>query len=236
MGILSRASTIFKAKVSKALDNAEDPRETLDYSYEKQLEYLQKVRRSLADVVTAKKQVELSKARLDANVKQLEDEAKMALSQGREDLARAALERKQALVAESAGLDAQIQQLNEEQTKMTETEKRLTLKIEAFRTKKEVIKAQYSSAEAQVKLGEAASGISEEMADVGLAVQRAQDKTDRMRSRASAIDELVDQGSLTDALSGDNSDPTSRELAQVASKGRVDADLERLKSEMGQSK
>jgi phage shock protein A len=53
MSLSKRLALLFKAKASKVLDRAEDPRETLDYSYQKQLEMLQKVRRGLADVAAA---------------------------------------------------------------------------------------------------------------------------------------------------------------------------------------
>jgi len=54
-----RIATLFRVKANKALDRAEDPREMLDYSYEQQLEMVQKVRRGLADVATSRKRVEL---------------------------------------------------------------------------------------------------------------------------------------------------------------------------------
>jgi phage shock protein A len=102
--------------------------------------------------------------------------------------------------------------------------------VEAFRTQKETIKAQYSAAEAQVKIGEAATGIGEEMADTGLAIQRAQDKTEQMQARAAAVDELVESGTLEDhTASGTQLD---RELAQISAQSQVDADLERLKGEL----
>ncbi|HTZ27569.1 MAG TPA: PspA/IM30 family protein, partial [Streptosporangiaceae bacterium] len=55
MGVMKRVSTIFRAKANRALDRMEDPRETLDYSYQTQLELLQKVRRGVADVATSRK-------------------------------------------------------------------------------------------------------------------------------------------------------------------------------------
>ncbi len=113
-----------------------------------------------------------------------------------------------------------------------DTEKRLSSKIESFRTTKETIKAQYSAAEAQVKVTESVSGISEEMSDVGLAVQRAQDKTENMKARASALDELVEAGTLED-VTGGTKDDIDRELSKIKSKGEVDAQLEALKKEMG---
>ncbi len=233
MGLLARMSTVFKSKASAALDQMEDPRQTLDYSYEKQMELLQQVKRSLADVATSKKMLELQKDQLDAQVSKLDDEAKAALTAGREDLAKEALTRKAQIAQQSAGLTSQVADLAGQEEKMIENEKRLEAKITSFRSQKEVIKAQYSTAQAQVKVGEATTGISEEMADVGMAMQRAQDKTDRMRARAAAIDDLTDSGALTDPTAGD---PIQAELDKVQQQSDVDKDLARLKAEMGGSK
>ncbi len=234
MGLLSRASTIFKAKVSKALDAAEDPRETLDYSYEKQLELLQKVKRGLADIVTARKGLEMQAARLEADMQKLEADAAAAVRQGRDDLATQALQRKAEEAGQLADLQKQIEGLKAEEDKMMDNERRLSLKIQTFRTQKEVIKAQYSSAEAQVKIGEATTGISEEMADVGMALDRAKDKTERMKARASAIDDLTESGALDDALdTSSGSSGLERELAKTRQSDQVAADLARLKSQVG---
>jgi phage shock protein A len=101
--------------------------------------------------------------------------------------------------------------------------------VEAFRTKKETIKAEYSAADAQVKITESVTGISEEMADVGLAVQRAEEKTENMKARSAALDELLDSGTLEDYSGGDE---IEKELAKVKAKSTVDNDLARMKSEM----
>ena len=230
-GLMSRASTIVKAKFSKLLDRAEDPTETLDYSYEKQLEMLQNVKRGVADVVTAKKRLQLQTDQLEQSVVKLETQARQALSAGREDLARQALERKSAVQQQLQGLDQQIQGLEQQQEKLVSSEKALQAKIEAFRSQKEVIKAQYSAAEAQVRIGEAATGIGEQMADTGLAIQRAKDKTEQMQARANAIEELTAAGQLEDFTS--SGDQLDRELAQLASQSQVDQDLARLKAEVG---
>lgn len=234
MGILSRMSTIIKAKMTEFLDKAEDPRETLDYSYEKQLELLQNVKRGIVDVVTAKRRLELQAAKLKDNVNKLDQQARQALAAGREDLARTALERKQVALMELQGLDSQITDLVNEQERLTVAESRLAAKVEAFRTRKETIKAQYSAAEAQVRIGEAATGISEEMADVGLAIQRAEDKTDKLRARASAIDELVQIGTLEDFTG--KGDVVERELAQISVSDNVNRELEAMKRQIGTSR
>src|SRR6478736_4002736 len=180
-GLMARLSLIFKAKFSKALDRAENPNETLDYSYEEQLRQLQNVKRGIADVTTAKKRLELQYTSMQQQVDKLDGQARDALKANREDLAREALTRK--------------------------------------------------AAEAQVRIGEAATGIGEQMADVGLAVQRAKDKTEQMQARANAIDELTTSGALTDLTS--SGDDIDRQLAQISQSSQVDDELAKMKSELG---
>lgn len=231
MGLMSRTSNVVRAWISKLLDRAEDPAVTLDYSYERQRDMLQKVKKGIADVVTAKKRLELQTQKLELELPKLDEQARQAIGAGREDLARAALERKAFGQQQLQGLDQQISDLAAQQDKLTESEKRLAAKVEAFRTQKETIKAQYSAAEAQVRIGEASTGIGEEMADTGLAIQRAQDKTEQMQARAAAVDELIEAGTLEDYTS--STTQLDRELAQISAQSQVDADLARLKGELG---
>jgi phage shock protein A len=230
-GLMSRASLVVKSKLSKLLDRAENPTETLDYSYEKQLELLQNVKRGVADVVTAKKRLELQTSQLEQSVVKLETQARQALGAGREDLARQALERKAAVQQQLQGLDQQVKDLEAQQEKLVASEKQLQAKIEAFRSQKEVIKAQYSAAEAQVRIGEAATGIGEQMADTGLAIQRAKDKTEQMQARANAIEELTAAGTLEDFTSDQTQ--LDRELAQLSASSQVDDELAKMKAEIG---
>jgi phage shock protein A len=231
-GLMNRASTVVKAKISKLLDRAEDPGETLDYSYEKQLELLQNVKRGVADVVTAKKRLELQTTQLEQSVVKLDSQARQALQAGREDLAREALQRKTVAQQQLQGLDQQVQGLQSQQEKLIASEKQLATRVEAFRSQKEVTKAQYSAAEAQVKIGEAATGIGEQMADTGLAIQRAKDKTEQMQARAAAVDELVASGSLEDFTSGGETD-LDRELSKLTTGTQVDDELAKMKAEVG---
>ena len=114
MGVMKRVSLVFKAKANKALDKMEDPRETLDYSYQRQLELLTKVRRGVADVATSRKRVELQMNQLQQQSNKLEDQARKALGMGREDLARGALERKSSAQGQLNDLQAQYAQLQAE--------------------------------------------------------------------------------------------------------------------------
>src|SRR2546423_11923094 len=104
-GLMSRAATVVKAKFSKLLDRAENPTETLDYSYEQQLQLLQNVKRGVADVVTAKKRLQMQNEQLEQSVVKLETQARQAVAAGREDLARQALERQSAVQQQLPGPD-----------------------------------------------------------------------------------------------------------------------------------
>src|ERR1051325_3234775 len=234
-GMTGRMSTVIKAKISRLLDKAEDPGETLDYSYQKQLESLQNVKKGIADVVTAKKRLQMQSSKLEQSVVKLDTQARQALSQGNEELARIALERKNVAQTELQSLDQQVTELEAQQQKLIDSEQKLRTKIESFRTKKEVIKAQYNAAEAQVRISEAATGVGEEMADVGLAMQRAVDKTEQMKARAGAMDELEAAGAFDDNLSlTAGQDDIDRQLHELTSQSAVDDDLAKMKAELGQ--
>jgi len=229
MSLSKRLALIFRAKASRALDHAEDPRETLDYSYQKQMEMVQQVRRGLADVATSRKRVELQSQQLAAGIDKLQQQAAAALAAGREDLAREALTRRSAAQQQLADLAQQQAALQAQQDKLTAASLRLQAKVEAFRTRKETIKASYTAAEAETRVGEAVSGISEEMSDVGLAMQRAEDKTTQMQARAGALDELLASGALEDAT-GSTKDDIQVELERMSSTSDVEAELSRLRT------
>ncbi|MBO0889367.1 MAG: PspA/IM30 family protein [Acidothermales bacterium] len=232
MSVMKRFTMIFRAKANKALDRAEDPRETLDYSYQKQLELLQKVRRGVADVATSRKRLELQMNQLQQSSTKLENQAKQAMGQGREDLAREALTRRSGISQQLTDLQTQHSQLQGEEEKLTMASQRLQAKVDSFRTRKETVKATYSAAEAQTRINEAFSGISEEMGDVGMAIQRAEDKTSEMQARAGALDELIASGALED-VTGSTKDDIQSELDQMGSDQNVELEMQRLRAEIG---
>jgi phage shock protein A len=224
MGVMKRVQLVFRAKANKALDRMEDPRETLDYSYQQQLELLQKVRRGVADVATSRKRVELQVNQLQQSSDRLDRQARDALSAGREDLAREALQRKAGLASQLTDLQTQYASLQGEEEKLSGAAQRLQTKVDAFRTRKETIKATYTAAEAQTRISEAFTGISEEMGDVGLAIQRAEDKTEQMKARAGAIDELMASGALDDLVGG-KPDDIQAELDRMGASNSVDHEI-----------
>ena len=193
------------------------------------------MKKGIADVVTSKKRIQMQSQKLEQSIVKLDTQARQALGQGREDLARTALERKTLAQTELQSLDQQVAELEAQQEQLVTNEQRLRQKIEAFRTKKEVIKAQYSAAEAQVRISEAATGVGEQMADVGLAIQRAEEKTENMRARASAVEELEAAGTFDDltSLGGGGTDDIDRSSRRSRPARQVDQELAKLRAELG---
>ena len=231
-GLMGRTALVVKSKYSKLLNKAENPTETLDYSYEQMLEQLQNMKRGVADVATARKRIELQQQKLEQNVVTLESQAREAVAANRDDLATQALQRKAVAQQQLQDMDGQVKQLQDQQDKLIAAEQQLETKIESFRSQKELLKAQYSAAEAEVKVGEAATGIGSHMEDTGLAIQRAKDKTEEMQARAGAIDELTSSGGLEDFSAGDQTQ-LDKELAQISTANQVDSELAKLKAEVG---
>ena len=232
MSVMKRLSGILQAKANKALDKAENPADMLDLSYEKQVENLQKVRRAIADVATAKKRLELQATQLQTQAQKLQDQAKQALTQGNEDLAREALARRATLADQLTGLGTQHEQVDAQLQSLETTQARLQTQVDAFRTKKETLKASYTASKAQASIGEAVSGISESMSDAGMTLDRAQEKIAQMQARAGAVDELIDTGALPDMLGG-GGDDIQKQLDAASKTGQVDTELAALKAQIG---
>lgn len=234
MGLISRLINVFRIRASAELDRAEDPGQVMDYSYSKQLEQLQQLRHSIADVVTQEKRLEMQQNQLQEKVSRLNEQAAQALHAGREDLARMALQRKETLVAQLNSYEQQIAQLRAQEEKLIAMERNISTRVETFRTQKEMVKAQYSAAQAQVKVNEAITGISQEMTEMNLSMQRAQDKVLNMQARANAMETLIEQGSLGEqGLPGaNNGDYLDRELQQIAAQQNVEAQLQAMKQQL----
>jgi len=229
MNLFSRLQMFFNIKTQAALDAVEDPRETLDYGYTRQQAMLRAVKRGLIDVATSRRQLELQTKKLRERVPLLEEQAQRALAAGREDLARLALQRKQICLSELTRLDQQIGEVAEEERKLTLAEQQFALRVDAFRTRRDTLAARYTAAEAQVRISETLSGVSSESSELSIALERAEEKIERMQARASALDALIENGALT-PVSGE--DPLERELREMAAHQAVEAELAALKAQM----
>ena len=234
MSNTARVRTIFRSKATKALDKIEDPRDTLDDSYELQVKLLHEVRRAVAEVATAKKRIELQGQEMGARYQRLGDQARDAIRQGREDLARAALERRALLEGQVAKLQGQYASLQNQSDQLQEREKRLAEQIAAFRIEKETIKATYTASEAQVRANEAVAGIGATISDVGTSLDRARDRVAQMQARAAATDELLASGALKDLTAPPDAD-IERQLAALSAQAEIDRQIQEMKGADGSS-
>ncbi|WP_298168482.1 PspA/IM30 family protein [Acidithiobacillus sp.] len=234
MSIFKHAAEILEGKVNHFLDNAEDPGESLDLSYEKMITNLQDTKRHLADVVTERVSLENQMAQAQKAADKADADARMALGANREDLARAELAQKQSELQKIASLKEAHDTVAAQVQKLTDYESKLQDHIEQFRTQKEVTKSEMTAAQAEVKAGESLTGIGQGMNDAGEAMRRAEDRTQQMESKASALDGLMESGALNDPL--DSRSQTEKELDKVRATSGVDDDLAKLKAEMAKDK
>jgi phage shock protein A len=223
----SRLALFFSVRTSAALDQVEDPKEILDYAYGQQQLYLRTVKRGLIEVASARRQLERQAERLRTRVARLEEQARRALRADREDLARAALERKQATLAEIHSIEDQVRDIAAEEQRLLMADQQLTQRVDRFRLHRTVLSARYAAAEAQVTVGEALAGlVGDEEVELSLAVERSEERIERMSARAVAIDALTDSGALLHAT---DEDPLDRELTTLTSAAAVEAELTELK-------
>ena len=227
MNIFIRIRTIIRAKTSAALDAVEDPRDAMADGYARQRELLRKVKLGLIEVATSRRQLDAQAKKLQARVPELEAQAKRALETGREDLARMALQRKQTCLTELSRLEKQLAEVAEEERKLTLAEQQFAQRVDTFRTRREAMSAQYTAAEAQVRISEALGSVSGEAAELGMALERAEEKITRMQARALALDALIENGSLT-PIGGD--DTVERELQELSASRAVDDELAAMKA------
>jgi phage shock protein A len=228
MSNIKKLSEIIASKVNKLLGIIENPCEQLDYSYEKQKELLENVKKGIVELTSSKKQLELQKFNISKDLEKLDKQAQMCMNQGNEPLAKIALERKVNTQKQIASLTDQITQLDLNQKKLIEASKALEMKIDQLKSEKETVKAQYEAAKASLKINESLSGMGNDLGNIGTAMDNARDKTDQMNSKSSAINDLAEAGVLSDSLGG-NSNSIDRELDKAQSKGQVDDEFNKMK-------
>ena len=229
MSIFGRVVDLFQAKTHKLLSDLEDPNATLDLSYEKMIVGLQDTKRHLADVVAQQQSLHRQIGKVDAEVAEAEEDARLAVGAGRDDLARAALVHKQDALTKRKVLDDALSAITPQVQKLVAYERKLADRIEMFRTQKEVMKTTYTAAQAQVKVTESLTGLGGHLGDTSGALRRANAKVEGMRDKADALGGMLDSGLLTDQF--DDRGATKRELDALKATSAVDDELARLKAD-----
>jgi phage shock protein A len=225
-----RLLLVFGIRAGQVRDEVEDPREALDLAYARQLALQAKVRRAVADVVTARKRIELQARQLEASPDRLEQQARTALQEGREDLAREALLRRAVIRGELGELERQSSMLAAEEGRLVEASKRLELQVQQFRIRKEAVKAAYVAARARAQAGEALAGLTQDDAELRVAVERAEHRIAETRARAAALEDVLARGALQSGSPG--SDALQSELDLPAADAEAAAELARLEGDL----
>ncbi len=230
MGIWSRSLLILRVKSRAALERVEDPRQVMGYVDEQQQELLRRVKQGLIEVAISKRQLQQQVQSLEDRAPELEDQARRALVAGREDLAKLALDRKHNALGELETLRAHVNEVTTEEQRLQLAEQELAERIERFRMHRKTLSARFTAAEAQVRVKEAMSGVSKDYSELTLAMGRAEGKMEHMLAHASALDALIETGTLE--LPVGNGDRIERELQEIDRRHATEKELARLKDGM----
>jgi phage shock protein A len=235
MGLVRRFFLQLKVWLDAFLAPAEDPRQTFTDAHQRQLGLLAQVQDALAAVGASKKRLEAKMVGVREKLPRLEEQARHALIDGREDMARLALERRQVTMMELQTLEEQVREIEQEEQRLSLIEQRLATQIETFFAQQDLIAARYSAAEAQVRINEALSGISRGLANLGLALQEAEQKAEHMQARASAIDRLIEAGAV-DVPGLPAGDFVDQQLGELDLSQAVEDQLKVLKNQIREGK
>lgn len=191
MSFFERLKNLFAQKATAAMDRAEDPREALELAYQKQLAQVQLVRRSVADVLTSQKRLEIEATQAGSSEDRLRAQAGDAVRRGADDEARRLLVRAAATHAQRERLQRGVAEIREQVNSLEDLLAELSARVESFRAQKEAARAQFTASAASVRAGEALTGLSADMQDVGPMIERARHKLMDLQARASAVGELA---------------------------------------------
>ena len=225
MGMLDRFTDIIKANVNDLLDRAEDPSKMVDQYLRDLTESLAEVKQETAGVMAEEARTERQVKENEADISKYDSLARAALEAGNEDDARTFLAKKQQLVAKGEGLRAAAEAAHENATKMREMHDKLVGDIEQLKSRREAIKAKVAVAKTQDKVNK--------MSSAGDRAAGAMSAFDRMEAKA---DEMLDRSNAMSELSSEPADAAAeleKKYADSASAAAVDAELARLKEEMG---
>lgn len=225
MGMLDRFTDIIKANVNDLLDRAEDPSKMVDQYLRDLTESLAEVKQETAGVMAEEARTERQVKENEADISKYDSLARAALEAGNEDDARTFLAKKQQLVTKGEGLRASAEAAHENATKMREMHDKLVGDIEQLKSRREAIKAKVAVAKTQDKVNK--------MSSAGDRAAGAMSAFDRMEAKA---DEMLDRSNAMSELSSEPADAAAeleKKYADSASTAAVDAELARLKEEMG---
>ena len=225
MAILERFADIIKANINDLLDKCEDPAKMIDQYLRDLTEDLAEVKKETAAVMAEETR---TKRMLDDNaaeVQRFEGLARKALAAGNEGDARVFLGKKQQLEEKAASLQATYDAAHANAEKMRQMHDKLVGDIETLHSRREMVKAKVAVAKTQERVNQMGAS-ADKAAGAMSAFERMERKADQMLDQANAMAEL--NSAPVDAAA-----ELEKKYASAAGDAAVDAELAKLKAEMG---
>jgi phage shock protein A len=230
--ILGRLAANLRAGLNAALAPAADPRTTYVSAHQKQQALLAQVGLAVNQVTASKQRLQARAKEDRARLPQMLEEARAELVAGRPDAARLSLRRRQVVALELGALETQLTDVEKDEANLKMLERRLANEVAEFVARQELIVARYNAAEAQIQIKEAVTGVSKEFAELTAALEQAEEKTEGMEARVSAIDRLVREGLLAQPLLDPSAGGLDARLHQAGADDDVEGQLAALQRDI----
>ncbi len=188
MGVFTRISNIFKAKVNNALDEVENPIELLDQKLRDMEDQLSKAKLNSAQIIGNAHEIKKRLDTAEKEVQDYEDKVKLALSKNNEDLAKRALQRKLEADKKVTSLKESYEAAKSQADTIKKNLAALEEEISKTRQYRDEAAARYSTAEASQKVNEILANVQTKTNTIQLdAIER---KIQRKESLATGLGEL----------------------------------------------
>ncbi|MDT8716323.1 PspA/IM30 family protein [Clostridium sp. 19966] len=159
MGVFSRVSNMFRAKVNDALDEVENPVELLNQKIRDMEESLSKAKLSSAQVLGNVHVIEKQMEDAKKDMLDYEEKVKLALAKGNEDLAKKALQRKLDCEKNFNNLKSSYELAKQRAEALKKNLQNLEKEISDTRTYRDEAEARYKNAEAAKQVNEIVANV-----------------------------------------------------------------------------
>ena len=216
MGIFSRFTDSVNSNINSILDKAEDPEKLVRLMIQEMEDTLVEVRSTAARAIADRKEITRSLAALEAEAREWQTKAELALDKNREDLAKAALAEKARSTAAADALRKQHQTLGDGLDKLNDDVVRLEEKLVDAKTRQQAILSRQRTASGRLEARKRLH--SARVDDALIRFDQFERRIDDIEAHVESYD-LGGRKSLKDEFSElENEDAVAQELRELKSK------------------
>jgi phage shock protein A len=220
MGVFSRFGDIINANINAVLEKAEDPEKIIRLMIQEMEDTLVEIRSAAAKCIADRKELRRHAEFLEREKSEWERRAELALRREREDLARAALTEKQAIDDQAGKLTLEAESLDSQLDKFTADISQLQGKLNDAKLRQRSIVIRHQTAQSQLSARRHIHS----------------DRIDEMLFRFESAERRIDKvESEAEAIAMGRNRTLASEIADLESDDRVEAELNRLKSKVGEN-